>query len=313
MAAVSLAFELIVMISIGIFAVRSGIIGKEFEESLISFMISITIPCMIIQSFDVPFSPEQLRQCGLVLSLSLLMLLFYFVLGQGMYTLTGKGARGRAFRFGTMFTNFTFMGLPVIQSLFGQEGLFLFVLFVIPFRLAYFSLAKPFLTPPELKEKGRGPKAFLQAIFTPPVIAVFIGLGLYFFQLKLPAPVSHILTSVGNVTSPMGMILCGISLGGFQPREFLHLKHFFLPVFRNFALPALTVLLLFFLPVPVLMKKIIVIFAAMPVASLLAAFTAQYDPDPRAKLESGGAVFFSTLLSALSIPLWALWVDMIFQ
>lgn len=312
MAALTLAFELMIMISIGIFARRSGMIGKDFGSSLTRFMLNITLPCMIIQSLQIPFSHEQLRTCGLLFALSMGLLILYFTLGQLMYTILGKGSRGRTFRFGTMFTNFTFMGLPAIESLYGQEGLFLFVIFVIPFRLAYYSSAKPLLTPPELKYRSHTVLATLRGFFSPPVAAALTGLLLYATQLPLPGPVSHIMETVGGMSSPLGMILCGISLAEFRGKEFRSPRYLAFPLFRNLLVPALTATLLLLLPIDPLIKKILTVFAALPVASLLAAFTMEYDPDPESQKESAGSVFFSTLLSALTVPLWAYFAELLF-
>ena len=39
--------------------------------------------------------------------------------------------------------------------------------------------------------------------------------------------------------------------------------------------------------------------------SLLVAFTIEYDPAPGSRMESAATVFFSTLLCAATVPLWA--------
>ena len=49
----------------------------------------------------------------------------------------------------------------------------------------------------------------------------------------------------------------------------------------------------------------VVIFTALPVASLLAAFTIQYDPAQDSQFEAAATVLLSTLLSAFTIPVWA--------
>lgn len=312
MTAASLAFELLVMISIGIFIRRRGIVGEEFASSLTNFMLTVTLPCMIVQSMNLPFSRQQMKQGGTLLLVSLVLLSLYFILGQLTYRLVGGGARGRSFRFGCIFTNFTFMGLPVVDSLYGQEGLFYFVIFIIPFRLAYYASAAPLLTPAELRPANRSALHALRGFITPPVLAAFLGLFLYVTQLPLPTLIHHILSTVGGVSTPLGMILCGLSLGGFRVKDFASPRYLALPALRNLAIPALTCALLLPLPLAPMIKQLLTVFAALPVASLLAAFTIQYDPDPASRLESGGAVFLSTLLSAVTLPLWAYLAALIF-
>ena len=53
------------------------------------------------------------------------------------------------------------------------------------------------------------------------------------------------------------------------------------------------------------LARVAVIFTALPTASLLAAFTIQYDPSRDSQFEAAATVLLSTLLSAFTIPLWA--------
>lgn len=48
----------------------------------------------------------------------------------------------------------------------------------------------------------------------------------------------------------------------------------------------------------------IVIYSALPTASLLPAYTLQYDPDPENQFTAAGACVISTLFSTVTIPLW---------
>lgn len=311
MTAVLLAFEMIAMISVGIFIRKRGIVSEDFGSSLTAFLLNISLPCMIVGSLQMPFSYDKLGESALLLGISVLLLLVYFLLGQLVYVLLGKGAKGRTARFGTIFTNFTFMGIPVIEALYGQEGLFAFVIFVIPFRLAYYSSAKPLLSPMK-QNRSRAGLGVLRGFLTPPVAAALTGLLLYTVQITIPAPIGNILNSIGSTASPLGMILCGISLAEFSWREFRAPRLLAVPLFCNVAKPAITALLVFALPIDPLVKKIIVVFAALPVASLLAAFTLEYDLSPDARQVSSATVFFSTVLSALTVPFWAFLAELMF-
>ena len=89
-------------------------------------------------------------------------------------------------------------------------------------------------------------------------------------------------------------------------------KYLLMPLIRNLVMPLITIGILLLLPIEPLLSKVIVIFAALPVASLTAAFTLQYDPEPEAHLESAGAVLFSVIACAVTMPLWAHLADTLF-
>lgn len=312
MLAFELSLQLIILIVVGFFVWRLGIVNESFDKSLTSFILNISLPCMIIKSFNAEYSSDQLLNCAVLILLSLFFLAFWFGIGQLVFKIYGRGYTARILRFGTMFTNFSFVGMPVVQALYGQTGLLYFVVFILPIRMVYYSAAKPLLSPPGLVHEK---KSFLQNLkgwMSPPVVAVFIGFIMYITGFSFPTPIDKTISSIGAVSSPMGMILCGISLGKNDIKSLLKLHYLRMPLLRNIILPALTTAIMYFLPVDPLVSKIVVIYAALPVASLLAAFTIQFDPEPEARLESAGSVFYSVLVCAFTIPVWAQVAEFLF-
>ncbi|NLH02278.1 MAG: AEC family transporter [Clostridiales bacterium] len=304
MLAFQLSLQLIILIAVGFVVWRRGFVDENFDESLTSFILNFALPCMIIKSFSAEYSPEQMKNCAILLVLSIILLAFWYGMGQIVYRVY-KGHTGRILRFGTMFTNFSFVGIPVVEALYGQTGLLYFVVFIVPIRMVYYSAAKPLLSPPGVTPEQKTFWQNLKGWLSPPVAAVFIGLIMYITGFSFPPAIDKTISGIGAVSSPMGMILCGITLGKNNVKSLLKLKYLRMPVLRNLILPAITIFIMYFLPVDPLVAKIVVIYSALPVASLLAAFTIQYDPDPEARLESAGSVFFSILACAVTIPLWA--------
>lgn len=312
MLAFQLSLQLIILIVIGFFVWRLGMVDDKFDKSLTTFLINIALPCMIIKSFSAPFSSDQLINCAILVGISIAYLALCFGIGQLIYRAYGQNFTGRMLRFGAMFTNFSFVGMPVAEALYGQTGLLYFVVFVVPIRMVYYSSAKALLSPPNaIREK----KSFLQHLkgwLSPPVVAVFVGLALYITGFTFPSPIDKTISGIGAITSPLGMILCGISLGKNNIKSLLKPKYLLMPLLRNMLLPALTAAIMYCLPVDPLVAKTVVIYAALPVASLLSAFTIQYDPEPEAILESSGSVFFSILTCSITIPLWAQLAEYLF-
>lgn len=305
MTALTISAELMLMIAVGFAVWRLKIVDENFDASLTSLILDVSLPCMIIKSFDAPYSSQELKNCLILVALSLGILAVSFGIGQACYKLCHGGYSGRILRFGAMFTNFSFIGIPVIEQLYGKTGLLYFVVFLVPIRMIYYSAAKPLLSPPGLSFEKQTVWQHVRGWISPPVVAVFIGLALYLTQFKLPAVLDDTIAGIGSICSPMGMILCGISLGKHRIKELLNIRYIRMPILRNILMPALTMGILYLLPVDPLVAKVIIIFSALPVASLLAAFTIQYDPEPEARLESAGSVLFSIIAFAVTMPLWA--------
>lgn len=307
MTAGMLSLELLLMIGAGIFARKSHIVGSHFNEELASLITKLALPCLIVDSMRGTASLEELENCGILLVLALVTLGVELLLGQGAYLLAGRTSSGRIFRFGMTYTNFTFMGIPVVEALFGSQGVFYFVVFLVPIRIVYYSTAKLMLSPPGVTHGKQTLLQHLKGWLSPPVVAVLVGLVLYLTGWHLPTVLDDVIHSVGSICSPLGMLLCGISLGEYPFRQLLRRKYLLLPLVRDLALPGVLLLLTRFLPVETQLSNLMVIYAALPISSMMAAFTLQYDPAPEAHFESAGVVLLSTLLSALTIPLWA-WV-----
>lgn len=309
MTAVSLAVQLILMTGIGLFAVKARIVGEDFEKQLTALIMKIILPCMIVKSMMGVFSWDQLKLCGRLLILAVVLWAVTSALAQLVYRLLGKTPSARILRFSMMYTNFTFVGIPVIEALYGESGVFCFVVFVVPYRMIYYSSAEPLLSPPGLARKERTAAQRLKGWFSPPVIAVLVGLTLYLTQLKLPTPLADTISSLGSCASPLGMLLCGMSLGKYPIRRLLKPRYFRVPLVRNLLLPALVLVLTLLGRLEREVAQLIVMFSALPVASLLAAFTIQYDPDRETQFEAAAAVLLSTVFSAVTIPLWAFLVS----
>ena len=305
MTAAKLAVQLILMVGIGFFTVKAHIVGENFEKQLTSLIMKIILPAMIVKSMMGAFSWDELKHCGQLVVIAVVLWGITLGLAQLVYRLMGKTPSARILRFSMIYTNFTFVGIPVIESLYGSTGVFYFVVFLVPYRMVYYSSAEPLLSPPGLQRRERTWKEKLKGWFSPPVVAVFVGMVLYLTQLQLPSPVTGVINSLGSCASPLGMLLCGMSLGKYPLRRLLQPRYFWVPLVRNLLLPALILALSVLAGLERELAQVVVMFAALPVASLIAAFTIQYDPDQENQFEAAAAVLLSTIAACITIPLWS--------
>jgi predicted permease len=280
-------------------------VGENFEKQLTALIMKIILPCMIVKSMMGTFSWSELKHCGQLVVIAIVLWAITFGLGQVVFRLMGKTPSARIMRFSMMYTNFTFVGIPVIEALYGDLGIFYFVVFVVPYRMVYYSSAEPLLSPPNLIRAERTLKEKLKGWFSIPVIAVFVGLILYLTQIQLPAPIAGVINSLGSCASPLGMLLCGMSLGKYPIKRLLRPRYFWLPLVRNLFLPGLFLALSLLIGLEKELAQVVVMFTALPVASLIAAFTIQYDPNEETQFEAAAAVLLSTAFAAVTIPLWA--------
>lgn len=301
MLALTLVVELILYVLVGLFLQKRHMVGEDFDRQLSVIYTDVFLPCLIFDSFQLSFDPSDLRNCAILLVLSVAYFLISALMGQIAFRLL-KGDFGRIVRFGLIFTNFTLMGFPIVETLFGSHTLFYFVVFLIPLRFVFYTAPKTMLTEGTHLSLPRKLKAFL----TPPMVAVFVGLLFYLCQWHLPQALADVVAGFHAAATPVGMLTCGLVLGKRPLKRLLRWQYLLVSLLRLLAMPALFYVLLLLLPVTQEIRQIIVLCAALPVASLTASFTLRYNPSLDAQFDSAGTVLISHLLSIATIPLWAM-------
>ncbi|MBR4057835.1 MAG: AEC family transporter [Oscillospiraceae bacterium] len=306
MQALTLSAELILILLVGLFAQKLHVIGPAFNKQVSAFVLNIALPCMIINSMNVPDAMNKLIQNAWILAISVAVLVLGFLVGLLMGKLLKKHIAERIIRFGATFTNFNFFGVVVVEKLGGDELLFYYLIFIIPVRLTIYLLAKIILMPKENRAAKMTLKEKLKMVLSAPLVAVFIGLALSFFKVRVPVVIQYGLDQLGVLASPLGILLCGSTLGCYSVKKMVTKSSVIMSLIRNFLMPLIVWLLCRGLRLPEMYTSLAVIYSALPVASLTSTYVLQYDPDPKAHLDGAGFVFVSTLLSAASLSIFAL-------
>lgn len=279
--------------------------SSDFTALLTRILMDIIVPAVVIRSFSsMEVGAEELRNSGYALLASLGTVAVLLLLGQTGYMLLRRGYLARIMRFGIVFTNFSAFGFAVAASICGKDAFFYYVVFTIPMRLLYYSLAQLLLCPKS--ERKLSFRVVLKSWCTPAILSNLVGIALYLTGTVLPAPLSAAIDAFADCCMPFGMLVTGMIIGEYSPRKLLSIECFYMPLARNFLVPALVAGVLAVLPLPSSIKQTVFIYCAMPCGLLLAPYSLKYDPDERAHLASAGGVLFSTVLAIVSVPLWML-------
>jgi len=309
MIAVSLAVELLIMTGIGFAARKLNIIQDQFSSQVSAFLMNLALPCLVFNSMtQIAFSAEILRSCIIVFVLSVAVNAVQLLLGQAVYIISGKSDSGRLARYGMITSHSTFMGVPVVNALFGDLGNMYYAIFLAPVRLVYYGLSKVMLMPPRCEQsKSEIKKDVLKAFVCPSVLAIPVAVIFAASGLTLPVPVANCVASMAKLCSPLGLILCGTVLGRYSFKKLFCRRYFYLPIIRTILMPIVFLIItrpLIWLGVELMIVDMIVIYTAMPIASLMPTFVMQYDPDLENQFEAAGATIIATLMSMVTIPTW---------
>lgn len=290
---------LFIYMLVGYFCRRSGMFDDATRNKLTDFVILITLPCMVFESFHMEFSLESLKQGGLALIIATVMAFVALLLGKVLYV-KFRPREKSIMEYGTLVTNSGFAGLPVVEGAYGSEGLFLGSLFIIPTRILMWSAGISLFT-----NEGSAWDCFKKVMRNPAIIAVELGLVRMIFQIPLPGFLDTAVDKLGACTSPLAMALVGAILADVALRDVLEWKAFCLVAVRQLLLPILCLIALRLLGVDQLTMGVSVVLSGMPIGSTTAILAQKYGADAQF---ASKCVFISTLTSLVTVPILTLFL-----
>lgn len=283
---------------VGYYCRKSGMFDDVTRDKVTDFVILITLPCMVFESFRMPFSADTLRQGGLALGIATAMAALALLLGKVLY-LRFPPREKSILQYGTLVTNSGFAGLPIVSGAFGDEGLFLGSLFIIPTRILMWSAGISLFTTVGTKDRVK------KVLLNPAIIAVELGILRMIFQVPLPEFFDSAVDHLGACTSPLAMALVGAILADVKIQSVFEPKAFYLVAVRQLILPFLCLAILRFLGTDPLTIGVSVVLTGMPIGSTTAILAQKYGADAHF---ASKCVFISTLTSLITVPILTLFI-----
>lgn len=205
---------------------------------------------------------------------------------------------------GTTFSNVGFMGFPVIHAMYGENELFLTSFVNIAFNISFYSIGVYILTKGQKQKSINWKDMFVNNI----MLAVLLGLFIYLTKISIPDFARGLVTMVGNMTTPLSMLIIGLTLSEYPLKEIFNQRlQYALSFVRLLAAPLVIILFLKGLPIEVneLMVSVLVILNAMPIAANTTLLAHEYGGDYEFAAKS---TMLSTILSLLTLPLIFLFI-----
>ncbi|MCD8133617.1 MAG: AEC family transporter [Clostridiales bacterium] len=297
--------KLLIAMVIGFYLFRKGVLNREVNAKLSAMIVQITCPCIILNSISTVSHDDP----QMVLKLFLAGVVMYAIYPLLARLLT-KIMRVPAYLRGTymcmfIFSNNIFMGYPVVQALFGDSAIFYITIFNMPFNILFFTLALHYFRKDaaiEANDLEKG-KLDLRSAVNNGIIASVAALVIYFANLSLPDIFYECVGFVGNITTPLSMIIIGSSMAAASLKDIKTEKGIWpmLPI-RLGVMPLLVWAFMHLWTSDPTIISICTIGAGMPVASLVAMGSAPY---PRQNKAASIGVVVSTLCSLVTIPIMA--------
>ena len=207
---------LFLLIFAGFACVKTGTVKIEAKKAFSDLPLYLIVPAMVINSYLTEFDPKVLQNLLQSFALSTVLLLLGLVITFLLTLRIGKEKNTPILRFACIFSNAAYMGFPLIQALFGAEGLLYASVYVTVFNILLWTVCYAMVS-----GKVR-PGEVLHSILTTPVLwSVLLGLTLYLCRVNVPELIRQPLQLVGNMNTPLSMIITGMLIAGSKPEKLL--------------------------------------------------------------------------------------------
>jgi len=281
------------LILVGYFMYRTGILNNDGKAQLSKIMLRLVCPALVFMSYQVDYQPELLSNIAWSFGLSALSIWLTIIITR--FVISPKNQNRAIERFSIIYTNCGFMGIPLVQGVFGAEG----VLYVTTY-LAVFSIFGWSHGVMMMREE-KDFSGFLKAIKNPTIIAAILGLICYLTEIRLPKIPADTLNFVADLNTPVAMFIAGATIAESNITKIIKNKSILWNCFlKLLALPVIIMIVFRFLPVPSSMVYSTVLIAtACPSASLGTMLAIEYKKNA---VYCAEIFAVSTLLSIITLP-----------
>jgi len=221
----TVARQLVVMaiiVVVSFFFSRKNKFGQNASQYLSRLLLYVINPCMIVSTFDVEFSGQKLKSLGLAIGVSFAFHLIMIAIATPLFgrkkssqdqeardgNLVQDQNRGRdsLSKIGIVFTNSGFIGIPLINGVFGGEGVFYLMGYILVFNVLLWVWGEWLMT---------GTMRPLKILTNPNVLACAAGLAVFCLPFKVPYVIIEPLKMIGACNGAVSMILLGLLFSAF--------------------------------------------------------------------------------------------------
>lgn len=287
------------MMMMGVYLRKKGIAKDGFGKQLAGLITTVILPCAIIKYMSVEATTEQLKIGLFIILLGTVTAICIFFIGHTVYRLNGKTALGRVMWAGTLGTNVSLFGYPVVEALFGAEGMFFYNLMLIPIRIITYTMMDFVMVSDERFDELKTFK--LKNLYSPLLLYLFIGMAIGFFHIHLPVVLTSTINTVAGALTPMGMMLCGFTIADADWKTLFKDKWIYIFCCVKFiACPVVAIIVAKLMGANPMQAQLLILFSCFPIGSVVNSFAVKNDCVP---VQASAYTAFTTLVSLGIVPI----------
>lgn len=292
-----------IILIVGFVLGKTNVIDATATKKLSKLIVAVAQPALIINSItSCSYSPENLKTAVISLIFAFVMHFIMAIIAFLACIKIKNLDESKITEFAMVFGNIGFLGIPVLGSLFPENGAFVASFFVVSFNILLWIIGLGILARKRDDIKMNAKKILINKGTVPSVIgfAIFL-IPAILPDFALPVFVTKSISYIASLCTPISMLIIGALLA---PRSMKNIfgsgKVYYLCLFKLIIIPLIFCLSLKLLGFSDFWVLFITAVSAMPSASSTSMFAELYDTAPGFSAQGVGT---STLLSIGTMPL----------
>lgn len=285
---------MLILIIVGIICKKTKIITDDGNKELSKLVLTVVNPIVILMAYQTDYKPQLVKNLLIAFGLSILS---YIILIVAAYLLIPQkdGRETQIERFSAIYSNCGFMGIPLVNALFGSEGIFYLTAFLTVFNLVVWTHGIILIS------GERNLKNIVKVFYSPVIISIVLGIIMFFAQIRLPDIITDSLNFISNLNTPLAMIVSGVTIADTKILKLLKKPGIYYVSFLKLILLQLILIAVFSLfNVNEQIRITVLVAASAPAAAMCTLQCIRYEKNSLYASEIFAA---STILSVVTLPI----------
>lgn len=293
---------LFLLIASGFLIRKIRMIDDSSLRQINNILLIIINPCVIVVSFQSTF--DQTLLLGMVVAAvsAIATHLIGALIARLVFRRTAP-AQGKVLQFAVVFSNCSFMCIPLLYAILGTDGVVFGSIYIAIFNMIMWTYGVVLMTGQKSDINLR------KALINPGTVSMMISLPLFLLQIRLPELVLTAVQHLANLNTPVAMMIIGAQMAAISLFSVFRKKSVYLAsVLRLIVVPLIMLGILSLFNLDRVLLLACLIPAMAPAAAATALFATRYDQD---NLLATKIITLSTLFSIITMPLMILLSDVI--
>ena len=289
--------QLFIMIFMGFIIVKAKLLKAEDSKILSVIVLYLIIPCVIINAFQVDYTPQTVK--GLLIALAgsvmtqVILLIVVSILGRVFHLNEVEVAS-------IYYSNSGNLIVPIVTFILGKEWVLYGCVFMSVQLVFIWTHCKKIISRESTYD-------WRKIVLNINMISIAIGIVLFLTRIHLPAIINNTLSAVGSMIGPASMIVTGMLFAGMDFKQiFANKRVYFVSFFRLIIVPVIALFLIKCSQLSTFSsngnKLMLIVFLAIitPSASTLTQMCQVYENDSQ---YASAINVVTTLLAIVTMPL----------